>query len=304
MSKRWAISLLLLAATFVSTTFVGAIMSSATFDPARLHDWSAGLAFSVPLLAILVTHELAHYVAGRIHGVDVSPPYFIPLPIGLLGTMGAVIQIKGRIRDRNALLDIGASGPLAGFAVALPVLLYGIATSPVQPAVTENVLMEGRSLLYVGLLYALKGPIPSTHDIFLTPTAFAGWAGLLLTMVNLVPSGQLDGGHIAYALLGKRQDGLSERIRKGLPLIAVIVGLVYAGLALREGRPRDAALGELLAGFHWLVWAVVLFVGTRLGGKEHPPTETGTLSPARRAVGIFTMLLFLALFTPSWMREL
>ena len=117
--------------------------------------------------------------------------------------MGAVILMPNRIQSRNALLDIGAAGPLAGLAVALLVLAYGIMQSNIAPEPQGVVYyMEGRSLLYLGLLYALKGPIPAGYDIMLGPTAFAGWAGLLVTMLNLIPAVQLDGGHVAYALLG------------------------------------------------------------------------------------------------------
>ena len=155
--------------------------------PTSLTELQTGWVFSVPLMAILLAHEFGHFFAGRYHRVDVSPPYFIPIPFFLLGTLGAVIQIRERIRSRNALLDIGAAGPLAGLAVALPVIIYGIATSPVEPLPEGPYMLEGRSLLYLGLLSWLKGPIPEGYDIMLTPTALAGWAGLLVTMINLLP---------------------------------------------------------------------------------------------------------------------
>ncbi|MFI5309062.1 MAG: site-2 protease family protein, partial [Polyangiales bacterium] len=197
-------------ATCASTTFVGRLWAGGT-------SWHAALAYSVPLMAILLAHELGHYIAARIHRVPASLPYFIPFPLPPLGTMGAVILMRDRIAKRNALLDIGAAGPLAGLCVALPVLVYGIAVSPVQPeAHGVTYYMEGRSLLYLFLLHALKGPIPAGQDIMLGPTAFAGWAGLLVTMLNLIPAVQLDGGHVACALLGERYERVSRALRRAL----------------------------------------------------------------------------------------
>ncbi|MCA9543650.1 MAG: site-2 protease family protein, partial [Myxococcales bacterium] len=199
--RRWLLPLGLILLTFLSTLYVGAGMQGVEVNSvgALLSGWT----FSVPLMAILLAHEFGHYIAGRIHGVSISPPYFIPMPLVLLGTFGAVIRMRGRIRSRHALLDVGASGPLAGLAVALPVLAYGMWTSNIEPLPESgSFIIEGRSILYLGFLYALKGPIPEGHDIMLSPTAFAGWAGLLVTMINLIPVGQLDGGHVAYALFG------------------------------------------------------------------------------------------------------
>src|SRR5688572_30026696 len=187
-----------------------------------------GWTFAVPLMSILLAHEFGHFIAGRIHGVDVSPPFFIPMPIPPLGTMGAVIRMRRPIRTRNALLDVGAAGPLAGMVVAVPVLIWGLLLSDVRPLPETGYLMEGRSLLYLGLLHAVHGSIPAGHDVFLSPTAFAGWAGLLVTMINLLPVGQLDGGHVAYALLGPKQDDWSLRIRRALPVLAAAVTAAYA----------------------------------------------------------------------------
>ena len=298
----WRLPSVLLLLTCVTTLWAGAGMHG--LDPlVRPRDLLAGWDFAVPLMAILLAHELGHYVAARWHRIDVSPPYFIPMPLMLLGTMGAVIRMRGTIRDRNALLDVGASGPLAGMAVALPVLVAGIATSPVE-ALPEGtaLLMEGHSLLYSGLLWWLKGPFPEGHDIMLSPMAFAGWAGLLVTMMNLLPFGQLDGGHVAYAWLGTRQDQLARRVLAALPAVAVTTGLYYAVPAAREGTTGWALVEEGLAGMHWLVWFVVLLAMGRFAGFEHPPTGPAALSAGRRAVAIGTMILFVLLFMPSWVR--
>ena len=300
-NTQWVLPLTLIALTFASTFYVGAGMVLGR-PPTSLTEWQTGWVFSVPLMAILLAHEFGHFFAGRYHRVDVSPPYFIPIPFFLLGTLGAVIQIRERIRSRNALLDIGAAGPLAGLAVALPVIIYGIATSPVEPLPEGPYMLEGRSLLYLGLLSWLKGPIPEGYDIMLTPTALAGWAGLLVTMINLLPFGQLDGGHVGYALLGRRQDQLSRRLLRFLPLLAIIVSAAYGIPSYIDGVRGDPLMYDVMAGMHWLVWAFVLWLLTRATGPSHPPTEDTHVSPRRRVVGWLTLSLFVLLFMPSWIR--
>lgn len=301
--SEWGLPVLLFSATFVSTLYVGATMEGFAVD--SIPHLLAGWPFAVPLMAILLAHEFGHYFAGKLHGVDISPPFFIPMPISLLGTMGAVIRMRGQIRSRNALLDIGAAGPLAGMVIALPVLVYGLATSPVEPMSSIEAggyIVEGRSLLYWFLLTSLKGTIPAGHDIMLTSTALAGWAGLLVTMINLLPFGQLDGGHVSYALLGPKQDRISRAVLWTLPFLAVLVSVAYGVPSLLAHDPEVVVEGNLYAGAQWAVWALVLFAMTRFAGSEHPPTEDDTLSPRRRWVAIGTLALFALLFMPTWMR--
>lgn len=298
---QWGLPLMLIGLTFVSTFYVGAGMVLRK-PPASLPELSTGWVFSVPLMAILLAHEFGHFFAGMYHRVDVSPPYFIPVPFFLLGTLGAVIQIRERIRSRNALLDIGAAGPLCGMVVALPVLAYGIATSPVEALPETSYVLEGRSVLYSWLLYGLKGPIPEGYDIMLTPTALAGWAGLLITMINLLPFGQLDGGHVAYALLGNRQNQVSRYVLRLLPLLAAIVCAAYGISSYVSGVRGDRLIYDASAGMHWLVWALVLWLLTRTTGAGHPPTEDMELSPRRRTIGWLTLSLFILLFMPAWIR--
>ncbi len=301
-NSNWSLPLTLIALTFASTLFSGAVQVLGDI-PRSVAQLGTGWSYSLPLMAILLAHEFGHFFAGKYHRVDVSPPYFIPLPFLGLGTLGAVIQIRERIRSRNALLDIGAAGPLAGMAVALPVLLYGLSSSPVAPIPEGPLLLEGHSLLYLALLYVLKGPIPEGYDIMLNPTAFAGWVGLLITMLNLIPFGQLDGGHIGYALLGRRQNRVSRQVIRLLPLVAVLVGAAYGIPAYLQGI-RGQALGhEVAAGLSWLFWALLLWVLTRATGAGHPPTDDPYLSPRRRLVGWLTLLLFVLLFMPSPMRQ-
>ncbi len=189
----------------------------------RTLGWALGQGwrFAVPLLAILVTHELGHYVLARRHRVPASLPMFVPFP-NQLGTMGAVISMHP-IGSRNALVDIGAAGPLAGLLLAIPITAVGLALSPVEPLTPGGL---PRRPLYSFLKRVVCGPIPHGYDVQLHPVAFAGWTGLFMTMLNLLPVGQLDGGHITYAL-GPRADRWSR-------------WFIYAlfGRALRVHRPR------------------------------------------------------------------
>lgn len=291
----------LFALTLLSMFWVGAQWAGADVSREGLGVLWRGYTFALPLMAILLAHELGHYFAARIHGVDASPPYFIPMPFTLIGTFGAVIRMREAIAKRDALFDIGAAGPLSGLLVAIPVLTYGIATSPIEQLdPSGSYLVEGRSLLYLGLLYGLKGPIPEGFDVMLTPTALAGWAGLLVTMMNLVPVGQLDGGHVAYALFGLRQNLYSRRVRAALLIIALLVGGFSAAQAWLAGA-EPAVIGEgLLAGVHWCVWWVVLTLMARMSKGEHPPVEAGELTRGRRMLAWTTLMLFVLLFMPTW----
>ncbi len=283
----------LFLATVASTFYVGAELVAEHGHPLR------GWVFAVPLLAILVTHELGHYVLARRHRVDASLPYFLPLPLPPLGTLGAVISMRGRIKTRDALFDIGASGPIAGLVVAIPLLVVGLKLSTIEP-IPEHGLQEGQSLLYLALKRVVLGPIPEGHDVFLHPTAFAGWAGLFMTMLNLIPVGQLDGGHVAYALFGPAQDRYSRRVHDALLVVAVLVGAFFGVEALRAHAPWSQVLLGLTEGKNWLIWYGLLWLLTRRG--EHPKTEPSALSPGRRVAAWATLALFVLLFMPVPLR--
>jgi membrane-associated protease RseP (regulator of RpoE activity) len=259
--------------------------------------WYAGWVFAVPLLAILLCHEFGHYIAARRHQVAASLPYFIPIPL-VFGTFGAIIRMRGRITTRTALLDIGAAGPLAGMAVALPVLVYGLSISEVHPQQPGNYLLEGHSLLYELLLYLIHGPIPAGHDIFLHPAALAGWVGLFVTMLNLLPIGQLDGGHVAYALLGERQDRLSSVLLWLLPVLGVGLCASFGFTAWQQGLRGEQLWQEASIGANWCVWFVVLHIMRRYAGKDHPPVDPGALSTGRKVVGALCLLLLVFIFMP------
>jgi Zn-dependent protease len=289
-----ALPFALFALTVLSTTLVPMYFNGDSL--------SRALTFSVPLMAILLAHEFGHYIAARIHRVPASLPYFVPLPLPPLGTMGAVILMPGEIKSRNALLDIGAAGPLAGLVVALPVLCYGIATSPVERLPDAAYTAEGHSLLYAALLYFFKGPIPAGHDIMLSPTAFAGWAGLLVTMLNLIPSLQLDGGHVAHALLGDRQERISVVVRRSIFAIGIAVTLYFGITALGRGLDLTEWWAVTSVGLQWLVWAGLLHWMAGRSEREHPATDDEPLSPTRRWIARFTLALFVVLFMPAWLR--
>ncbi len=284
-------NLLLFLATIASTFYVGATMADG--GASMLRGWP----FAVPLLAILVTHELGHWLQARRYRVDASLPYFIPLPLPPIGTMGAIISMRGRIRSRDALFDIGASGPLAGLAVAIPLLVVSLRWSPVQP-IPEHAIDEGQCLLYLLLKRVVLGPIPDGYDVMLHPTAFAAWVGLFMTMLNLIPVGQLDGGHVAYALFGKRQDRASRWVHRGLLVVALLVGLYRSAQALAAHKPWGEVAEALTSGLNWLVWFALLWLLTRGPRAAHPPTDDETLSPVRRAIAWGTLVLFVLLFMP------
>lgn len=267
--------------------------------PMTLHELALGWVYAVPVMAILLCHEFGHYIAARIHRVPASLPFFLPLPvISPFGTLGAVIGMPERIRSRNALLDIGAAGPIAGLCVALPVLAYGLTLSPVGAISDGYYIQEGQSLLYWLLKRIVKGPIPEGHDVLLHPTAWAGWVGLFVTMINLLPWGQLDGGHIAFALLGPVQNRVARAVRRGVLVFFVynLATFVVPVLLGSSQMPLAVAIGNSST---WLVWFLLLGLLGRSMGHEHPPFEPGPLSPARRRVAVACLALFVLLFMPT-----
>lgn len=305
------VNLVMFVITFFSVLFTGAI---AVYQPkptdgfmdvvfGALTDLRSGLPFALSLMAILLAHEFGHYFVGRIHKAPVTLPYFIPLPapISPFGTMGAVIQMKASPRDRRSLLDIGIAGPLAGFIVSVPILIYGLSLSTVS-ALNQvpgaGIQMEGNSILYLFLKWSVFQqvlPAPASFgnlppfvywiiyfftgkpfpwggvDVMIDPIAFAGWAGLLVTALNLLPVGQLDGGHILYALFG-------PRVKKLFPFIigiTVLLGFAWPG---------------------WWLWTALLFLVGRM--YDEPLDQITTLDPRRKVLGVLGLILFILVFTP------
>jgi membrane-associated protease RseP (regulator of RpoE activity) len=305
---RYRVNLLLFLATVLTTTAQGASYVHKGESMWPLWD---GWVYSVPLLLILLSHEFGHYVAARLHGVPASLPYFIPLPppIGLLGTMGAVITQEATT-DRKKLIDIGAAGPLAGLVVAIPVLWIGLRLSSVVPPGPG--LQEGNSLLYALLKRVVTGQwLPGAgRDVDLHPTAWAGWAGLLVTMLNLIPIGQLDGGHVATAYFGNDYKRVAGFLHRCLPFLAATAFVVVAFTVRHElaGRPAEEVRWlplqvAVMPTFFWLMWTGVLGLMRRMsGGQYHPPVEAAPLPRSRRILFWVVCVTFLLTFMPIPLR--
>ena len=305
-SRLWVNALLylltLLATLFVGVTWSDQMPADADWAWMATHLWM-GWPFALSLMVILTGHELGHYFAGRYYKVPVSLPYFIPMPIPPLGTMGAFIVMQGRTVDRRQMLTVGAAGPLVGFVLAIPLLILGLSLSTVgpmlQPEPGTAVFVEGNSLLYLLVKYAMFGqilpgsgasvdflqalgqigaalfglvPIDQGMDVHIHSVALAAWAGLLVTAFNLMPVGQLDGGHVLYSLVGQRARLLTW---------PVIGFLVLLGLLFWQG---------------WFLWAALIF----LFGQSHPdPLDDITrLDAPRKLIAILVLLIFFLTFTP------
>jgi membrane-associated protease RseP (regulator of RpoE activity) len=274
--KRWGRNLLLFLLTAASVFWVGG-QEEGGFSV------SAGVRLVLGLLSILAAHEMGHYVAARLHRVDATLPFFVPFPvpwISFVGTLGAVIRIRSPFPHRRALFDIGVAGPLAGFVVAIPVLWLGLLEAIVQPPSGEGISL-GTPLLFGWLAEWIRGPIPEGYSITLGPLGRAAWFGLLVTALNLMPIGQLDGGHVTYSLFRERAHRIS-RVASW-----VCVALIYFGLS-------------------WILWAALV----RLLGRRHPATldDQVPVGRARVAVGVLSLAVFVLCFVPepivfSW-REL
>jgi membrane-associated protease RseP (regulator of RpoE activity) len=255
-----------------------------------------GWPFALSLLGILLAHEFGHYLTSRYHKTPATLPYFIPFPFSPLGTMGAAIIMRGIPKNKRVLFDIGIAGPLAGLIVAVPVLLYGLSLSTlgtIQP--NANSFLEGNSLIYLlskfivfkqllpspvepqGILYWLQyfftgRPVPfGGLDVFIHPVAFAGWAGILVTALNLIPAGTLDGGHVVYGLLG-------DKAKKAFPFIVgvlLVLGFFWSG---------------------WWLWAFLLFWLGRVNAE--PLDQITTLDPPRKLLAVAMLIIFVLVFTP------
>jgi membrane-associated protease RseP (regulator of RpoE activity) len=295
-----ALNVVLFALTVVSVFSAGrAAVVAAGRVPEENAELLDGWPFAVPFLLIFVFHEFGHWILARLHQVPASLPYFIPVPfLSWFGTFGAVIVMPERIRSRNALLDIGAAGPLAGMLIAIPTMVIGLKLSVVGPQLTEGYIQEGQGLLYLLVKYLVLGPIPDGYDVQLHPTAFAAWGGFLITMINLVPWGQLDGGHVAYALFGERQNRYARWVHAALPVLFIYNMLQFSLPLWQRGKHVDFA--EVFGNStFWLFWFVLLLIMGRMHGHHHPPFESGELTPGRRRVAWVTLGLFVVLFMPT-----
>ena len=204
---KFKISILLFVATLATTMIAGAIQQGVNpiETPFQI---VKGMPFALTLIFILLSHELGHYIMSKKHNINVTLPYFIPAP-SFIGTFGAFIKMKSPLLDRKTLLDVGASGPLVGTIVSIPFLIIGLKLSEVRIATEPGGAALGSSILFSLLAKLTLGSLPESYDIILHPIGFAGWIGLLVTSLNLLPVGQLDGGHVAYAILGEKHKRLS-----------------------------------------------------------------------------------------------
>lgn len=289
-TARWALHWALLAVTLLTTTIVGVVLARSfqTNSPLELEQYLNvfvtiqahpvllldGLAFSITLMTILLAHELGHYFACRYYGIDASLPYFLPFP-SPIGTLGAFIRIRSPIYTRQALFDVGIAGPLAGFIVLVPALIIGIASSKIVPGIAERGdLMFGVPAIQ-RLFEWIIFPRVRSADILLHPVARAAWVGMLATALNLLPIGQLDGGHILYAFTG--------RWHKLLSRIFVIALLPLGYFYWRT----------------WFVWAALLF----FFALRHPVIFDATkLNKNRTALGLAALAIFLLTFTLAPLR--
>lgn len=269
--KRLLIHGGLLIATICTTLFMGSFFEGGN-PLERFRDIWLGGPYSFTLLTILGAHEYGHYRMCRRHLVPATFPFFIPAPPPfILGTFGAIIKIRARMPDRKALFDVGITGPLLGLAVALPACILGIATSQVVPVTGEEGITLGDSILFSVIVYAIKGPLPQGQDLMLNSIAFAGWFGLLVTAFNLLPSGQLDGGHIIYSVVGKK----AETLGKIVLLVLIFLGFMWPG---------------------WFFWSILLIV---LGFKHPPPiNDCIPLDNRRKLLAGIILIIFLLTFIP------
>jgi membrane-associated protease RseP (regulator of RpoE activity) len=304
--KVW-VNLLLFALTLLSVLFAGSVSSYTGPGPKDILGqvrilisqlWT-GWPFAVSLLAILLAHEFGHYFVGRRSGAAVTLPYFIPFPFSPIGTLGAFIQMKSIPRNKRALFDLAIAGPLAGLVVAIPVLLYGLSQSRLGTVTAiPGAFTEGNSLFYLLAKFVVFGkllpaplnlnglpllfhwisffligrpsPVGST-DVFISQVAWAGWVGLLVTFLNLIPAGQLDGGHVIYAVFGKR-------VNRIVPFILVCMAL----------------LGFFWSG--WWLWAFLIFF---LGRAHAEPLDQITqLDSRRKALAVLMLVIFLLFLMP------
>jgi len=262
---------LLFIATFFTTLISGALLNGVIpwEEPEKIY---RGLPFSLTLLLILMVHELSHYFTSRRHHVSATLPYFIPAP-PIIGTFGAIIKMKPPIPDKRSLIDIGASGPIGGFIIAIIACVIGLSLSEVKSAgALDGGLAFGSSLLFSFLSEIVLQTGPEEYDVMLHPVAFAGWIGLLVTSLNLLPIGQLDGGHIVYALFGEKHRLIAK---------ITIPILIVMGITLWPG---------------WIVWAILMIIM----GYKHPPVVYPhiQLDKNRKIIGWISLAIFILTFTP------
>jgi hypothetical protein len=276
----WRTNAWLFVATVASVFVTGLNIGWSAHEPTRAVALTRAAEFTVALLSILLAHEFGHFIAARLHKVDASLPYFLPMPlVSPFGTMGAVIRMRSIIPTRRALLDIGAAGPLAGLVLAIPIYAIGVGRCELVGLDTLGALgggdsmQFGDSLLMRLLDHFFAAPVPEGMDRLVSPLEHAGWAGMFVTMINLIPVGQLDGGHVAFALFGPRQNRIAQWVHRSM--------LVFFCVSVTSFVARDVSAGFGLwhVGRHvnnslfWLLWFEMLAV---IGSLSSPPPGPGS----------------------------
>ncbi len=290
---RVRLHVLLFALTLATTTFIGAFHYAGFLDDFRGSQvlpmplaalLIRGFWYSGTILAILGCHELGHYVACRYYDVDASLPFFLPLPPPFpTGTLGAFIRIREPIPTKRMLFDIGIAGPIAGFVVAVPALFIGLSMSHVVrlPADASNLLELGEPMLFKFASWLLWGSQPDGYSLNMHPMAFAAWFGMLATALNLFPIGQLDGGHVSYAVLGPRSTSVT------IAMIGVVISLAYFSSS-------------------WIVWTILLLAMLAMFGPKHPRVfdEDVPLDRTRVLLALIAVAIFVLCFTPAPIRPM
>jgi membrane-associated protease RseP (regulator of RpoE activity) len=278
--------IVLLLLTIATTTFAGVehyLAYQSDFVPLRGVTLTAGLFvrglwYSGTILAILGCHELGHYFACRYYDIDASLPFFLPVPITITGTLGAFIRIREPIPSKRMLFDIGIAGPIAGFLVAVPALFIGLSMSHVVrlPTDSSGLLELGEPLLFKFVSWIVWGTQPDGYSLNMHPVAFAAWFGLLATALNLFPIGQLDGGHISYAVLGRFSTYVT------FAMLGIAVALAYAYTS-------------------WIVWTALMIAMLVMFGPRHPRVfdEHVPLDRARMILALVALAMFIVCFTPA-----
>ena len=258
--SKYHINIILLIVTIASTICAGYLFNGSIID---------GIAFSIAIMAIIGTHETAHYLAARKYDVEATLPYFIPAPT-LIGTFGAVINVKSPIPDKNALFDLGASGPLAGIIITIPVLIIGIYFSTVAPVKAGSVLFNPPLLMSI-IAYFAAPPIPDGYMLSIHPVAFAGWVGVVVTMLNLMPVAFLDGGHISRSIF-------KGNIHKFLSFIGIVITIILG----------------------WIPMAILMAI-IMLMSKEHPGAldNVSNLSRNRKILSIVLLVVLILCLAPA-----
>ena len=299
--RAW-INGLLFVLTVVSTLFVGALYGEAAASVTSAGDLLrpsfllTGWPFAATLLGILAAHEFGHYFAARYHKVGVTLPYFIPMPFGF-GTLGAFIRMTEPVPDRRKLFDIGVAGPIAGLILAVPLLFVGLSTSPMMvPPSSPGAMLEGNSILYYTAKFLVFGkvlPNPLTgEDVLMNQVTFAAWIGLLVTALNLLPVGQLDGGHTVFALFGEKA--------RYINMVAISVLALFAVASLAPVQ-TILPVAERVGFNGWFIWLLLIML---VIGPFHPPAldDVTRLDFRRRLVGYAVIVIFILTFVPVPMR--